>query len=82
MIQTVVRLTWFDYLLHNPDFQENLKKKSFENIVGKEETAGNQHFLLFALRFQPMEDRNHNFSNILFVVCKCLEFGPVQKIVW
>ena len=25
----------------------NLKKKPFENIVGKGENAGNQHFLLF-----------------------------------
>ena len=25
-----------------------LRKKPFENIVGKEENAGNQHFLLFS----------------------------------
>ena len=28
-----------------------LYKKSFENIVGKGENAGNQHFLLFPLCF-------------------------------
>ena len=32
---------------------ENLKKKPFENIVGKEENAGNQHFLLFLQCFLP-----------------------------
>ena len=31
-----------NFLPHNP-----MRKKAFENIVGKEENAGNQHSLLF-----------------------------------
>ena len=38
-------------LPHNPDFQWPFKKKVFENIVGKRENAGNQHFLLFSQCF-------------------------------
>ena len=34
-------------LPHNPDFLRHLIKKNFENIEGKGENAGNQHFLLF-----------------------------------
>ena len=36
-------------LPHNPDFKR--PKKLFENIAGKGENAGNQHFLLFPQRF-------------------------------
>ena len=32
-----------------------LEEKPFENIVGKEENAGNQHFLLFPQCFQSYE---------------------------
>ena len=32
-----------------------LKKEAFENTVGKGENAGNQHFLLFPLGFQPYQ---------------------------
>ena len=32
-----------------------LYKKSFENIVGKGENAGNQHFLLFSQCFLPFQ---------------------------
>ena len=31
----------------NPDFYQPWTKKAFENIVGKAENIGNQHFLLF-----------------------------------
>ena len=34
-----------------------LKKKAFENIVGKEENAGNQHFLPFPQCFLPVLKR-------------------------
>ena len=37
--------------------------KSFENIVGKGENAGNQHFLLFPQCFLP-NSRNYYFYNI------------------
>ena len=59
-----------------------LKQKPFENSVGKGENAGNQHFLLSPQWFlYPAKDRNHNSSYILFVVCKCFEFGQVQNFV-
>ena len=34
-------------------FNEPPIRKSFENVVGKAENAGNQHFLLFPQYFQP-----------------------------
>ena len=55
---------------------------SFENIVGKGENAGNQHFLLFAQCFQLYREKTSYLSNIQFV-CKCIQFGPVQNfVVW
>ena len=42
------------------------EKEAFENIVGKGENAGNQHFLLFTQCFQF-------FSYVYFVVCKCFQ---------
>ena len=51
------------------------KKGSFENIVGKGENAGNQHFLKM---FSTIPKTNISFfSYIYFVVCKCFEFGRV-----
>ena len=37
---------YMSLLPHNNDFEKK-KKKPFEDIVGKGEIAGNQHFLLF-----------------------------------
>ena len=37
-----------------------LSKKSFENIVGKGENAGNQHFLLFPPCFQSYPKKKKN----------------------
>ena len=34
-----------------------LKKEAFENIVGKEENAGNQHFLLFPKCFVSFQEQ-------------------------
>ena len=39
-----------------------LKKKSYENIVGKEENAGNQHFLLFPQCFPPYSRQKSSFQ--------------------
>ena len=36
-------------------------KKTFENIVGKGENAGNQHFLLFSHCFQPYLRQKSSF---------------------
>ena len=47
-----------------------LRKKAFENIVGKGENVGNQ------LKFQFL-------GYIYFVVCKYFQFGRVLKfVVW
>ena len=56
-----------------------LEEKPFENIVGKEENAGNQHFLLFPQCFLslPPQKKIQFLSNIYRVVCKCFQFGPV-----
>ena len=55
-----------------------LKKNSFENIVGKGESAGNQHFLLFPQCFLPRPKPNFSFSvTFFFVICRCFQFGPV-----
>ena len=37
----------------NPEFWRTFRKKPLENIVGKGENAGNQHFLLFQQGFLP-----------------------------
>ena len=53
-----------------------LQKKACEIIVGKGENAGNQHFLLVPHNvFWPIKEKNHHFSNIKFVVCKCFQFS-------
>ena len=45
---------WINSLPHNPDFLlTTLRKTHLENIVGKGENAGNQHFLLFPQCFLP-----------------------------
>ena len=54
-----------------------LKEKAFENIVGKGENAGSQHFLLFPQCFLPFPKQILIFTQIHFVVCKYSEFGPV-----
>ena len=48
-----------------------------ENIEGKGENAGNQHFLLFPQYFLPLSKTKSLFTHIDFVVCKCFLFGPV-----
>ena len=52
-----------------------LKRKPFENIEGKGENAGNQHFLLFPQCFLPIPRRISSY--IYFLICKCFQFGPV-----
>ena len=50
-----------------------MKKKPFQNIVGKGENTGNQHFLLF----NPSQKELLILAYIYFVVCKYFEYGPV-----
>ena len=44
----------FNPLLHNNNF-DAYEEKTFKNIVGKEENAGKQHFLLFPQCFLPAQ---------------------------
>ena len=69
---------------HNPNFQWLSGKMAFENIVEKEENAGNQHFLLFpqyALIFQI----KFHFFLVIFIQlsAKALNFGQVWNfVIW
>ena len=62
------QIYWFNSLPHNPDFYE---KKAFENIVGKAENAGHQHFLLFPQCFLLFPTQISIFESDIFVVWKC-----------
>ena len=50
------------------------KEKSFENIVGKGENAGTQHFLLFKHCFQPIKRQISQFELYLICHLKVLSF--------
>ena len=52
-------------LLYNPNLM-TLRKKTSENIVGKGENAGNQHFLLFSQCFIPFQNQISIFDSLLF----------------
>ena len=54
-------------------------RKPFENIVGKGENAGNQHFLLFSTDFCTSKNKIQRFGNSYFVVCKCSQFGRLSS---
>ena len=61
-----------------------LTKETFENILGKEENAGNQQFLLFPNCLLPLPSQNkfQFFSKINFVA-NALKFRPVYYfVVW
>ena len=46
-----------------------MKLKAFENIVRKEENAGDQHFLLLpSIIFYPIKERNNHFSKTKFAI--------------
>ena len=60
-----------------------LREEAFENILGKGENAGNQHFLIFPKCFPPFPPKNSIFSQFYFVVFKCLEFELVWNfVIW
>ena len=74
----------FNSLPQYPDLT-TLKKWQFENIVGRGENAGSQHFLLFSgfLCYQGQKKKNHHLSNITFVVYRRFQFGRGQNfVVW
>ena len=59
---------------------DTLEEKPFEHIVGKEENAGNQHFLLF-----PKRHNGKSFSNLtlyhIMTTFDTLEEKPFEHIV-
>ena len=52
-------------------------EKPFENIVGKGENAGNQHFSFSHNVFYPTINKFQFLTHFYIVVCKCFEFGQV-----
>ena len=54
------------------------RKRPFENIVGKGENTGNQHFLLFPQCFLPYRPKN---NHVIWATCEChlknVQFGQV-----
>ena len=57
-----------------------LKMKPFENIVGKVENAGNQHFLIFPECFLPNPKRIFVFKFHLFCRLQMLSIWTSLKI--
>ena len=53
---------------------------SFENTVGKGETARNEQFLLFPQCVLPIWKTFYHFINFGIVVCKLFQFGSVQDL--
>ena len=66
-------------------FLMTLRKKSFENIVGKAENADNQHFLLFPQCFLPFPkqisifDSHLNFHLQMLLIRAGLKFCRLVK---
>ena len=49
------------------------EEEAFENIVGKGENAGNQHYL-FPKCFYSIKEKLHNLSHYEIIICKCFRF--------
>ena len=64
--------------LHNPDFWWPWIKKPFENIVGKGENAGNQHFLLFPAMFS-IHPKKTFFFDVTFILLSAYAFNLDQS---
>ena len=58
----------------------NPEKESFENIVGKGENAGNQHFLLFPQCFLPFPKQISIFQPNLICCLQMLSIWTSLKI--
>ena len=58
-----------------------LRKRPFENIVGKGENAGNQHFLLFPQCFLPFPNQISIFHFHLSCLLQILPFWNQSKIL-
>ena len=56
-------------------------KKTLGNTLGIGENAGYQHFVLFPQHFLQINEKNYQFSNIHFSVCKCFQFSYINNSV-
>ena len=56
-----------------------MRKEVFENILGKGENAGDQHFLLFLKMFSTIPEKFQFFSRINVIPCKCFEIRSGLK---
>ena len=64
-------------LVSQSRFLTTRKKKALENTVGKGKNAGNQHFL----QFSALSKKKKIVILVMFVVCKCFQFGHIPKFV-
>ena len=55
------------------------RKKTFENIAGKEENAGKQHFLVFPQYFLPVSNQSLLFESHLFCRLQLLSIWTGSK---
>ena len=55
-----------------------LEKQPFENILGKGENAGNQHFFSFSTMFSNLPKTNFNFS-VTFISLSASAFNLDQS---
>ena len=76
--------------MHIPVFKRSWEKSFILNTVGGKRIFRQLVFSPFPRLlafshfphiFRSIKDRNHHFSNVCIVVCKCFEFGLVQKFV-
>ena len=65
------------YSLPHDHHFKYLSLQSFLKHCRKRENAGNQNFLLFLQCFLPLKKKIFTF-----IVFKCLEFGPVQNLLF
>ena len=67
-------------LYHTITILTTLKKKPFENILGKGENAGNQHFPPFPQCFLPFHQKTSIFESHVFGLLKKLSVWTSLKI--
>ena len=63
-------------------FSRTLRGDSFENVAERGGKTRNQQFFFFSLNFFYCL-REKDLSHIESILCKCFDFGPVNKcVIW
>ena len=70
----------FNPLPHESQLLMTLKKKAFENTVGRRENAGNQHFLLFPQCFLLYQREKSSLKQLLLCHLQMLSIWSHPKI--